>query len=192
MALARRLRRPVLDGQRAAVRASAACADQDRPHVVGADCRGGDAGHQPGSDRFLGFLRAPAPPFGWRSARQETFPGSEHRWWRWLVCLLRWPVRCRSGPGENLPGSFRSAHSRARSNGLTASASSKVRALRPSAVAGWPSLILIVIGQGLHCRGPAPVTCTGVGPLTAVSQTGGTAPDPGVLVGHPVDPDVRK
>jgi hypothetical protein len=28
--------------------------------------------------------------------------------------------------------------------------------------------------------------------LTAVSQTGWTAPDSGILDGHPVDPDLRK
>ena len=37
-----------------------------------------------------------------------------------------------------------------------------------------------------------PVTSAGAGPLTAASQTGGTASDSGVLFGLPVDPDLRK
>jgi hypothetical protein len=58
-------------------------------------------------------------------------------------------------------------------------------------VAGTVALIsrdmkssLIVDG---HVIGPS-----AAGSLTAVSQTGGTAPDLGVLTGRPVDPDLRK
>jgi hypothetical protein len=42
------------------------------------------------------------------------------------------------------------------------------------------SLMLLAMGQTSTCRS-----------LTAVSQTGGTAPDLASSTGHPVDPDLR-
>jgi hypothetical protein len=41
--------------------------------------------------------------------------------------------------------------------------------------------MLLTVGQTSACRS-----------LTAVSHTGGTAPDLGVLAGHPADPDLRQ
>lgn len=53
---------------------------------------------------------------------------------------------------------------------------------------------LILMGRkpGVRCRGPSPATSIGPRCLTAVSQTGGTALDSGILYGRPVDPDLRK
>jgi len=87
---------------------------------------------------------------------------------------------------------IRSAHCRASSKAPSSSASLKVTALFLSAVSGRLPLISIAIVQDLRCRGLVLATCVGTGSLTAVSQTGGTAPDSGVLCGHPVDPDLRK
>jgi len=48
----------------------------------------------------------------------------------------------------------------------------------------------MILSICLESRPPRPTWGHGPGSLTALSQTGGTAPDSGVHVGRPVDPDL--